>query len=135
MVNGSFRVGFGAAFAGQLGKETCFVQIVQSTRFFLCVEVRDVVNLPVETLLFSQSVRLRRLQDLRGTEAGFAPPVMVDEFCTLRRCRLPVSGMAHGICLLYAFVDDSTALIAVLLPAIDDAFTGERSVNLIDGVL
>ena len=144
------RIGFGAAgrdvsrgiggiwswavgAAGELGKVTFVEMGIECARFFEGVEVGDVVELLVEDLLLGETVWLCGLEDLGGTQACLAPAVVVGEFGALCGSLLPVARVLDLIGFLTAFADNTTALVAVLLLAIDDAFAFEGAVEFGDG--
>ena len=81
-------------------------------------------------LVGREEVKAGDEEDLRGTSAGFRPTVEVGEFGSLRRVLLVIARVLDGIGFLYAFVDDSTALVAVLFLTVDDLILADRAVNL-----
>ena len=137
------RVGLGAAgrcigrrtvsTAGELGEVAFMVMGIEGAGFFKGVEVGDVVELLVENLLLGETFRLCGLENLRGTQTSLAPAVVVGEFGSLCGSLLPVARVLDLIGFLPAFVDDTTAFIAVLLLTVDDAFAFECAVEFGDG--
>ena len=137
------RVGFGAACrgigrgteraAGELGKIAFVVMGIEGLCFLQGIEVGDVIETAVEDLLVGKPVRLDGLEYLGGTETCLAPAVVVGEFGSLCRSLFPVAGMPDSIGFLPAFVDDTTAFVAVLLLTVDDAFAFECAVEFGDG--
>ena len=119
--------------AGELGEVTFAVMGIEGLSFFMGIEVWDVVELLVEDLLLRRTVRLGRLEDLGGTQTCLAPAVVVGEFGSFSGSLLPIARVLDLIGFLPAFVDDTTAFVAVLLLTVDDAFAFECAVEFGDG--
>ena len=137
------RVGLGAtgrcigrrtvSTAGELGEVTFAVMGIEGLGFFGGVEVGDVVDLLVEYLLLCETVGLCGLEDLGGTQTCLAPAVVVGEFGSFSGSLLPIARVLDLIGFLPAFVDDTTAFVAVLLLTVDDAFAFKCAVEFGDG--
>ena len=71
-------------------------------------------------LVSREEVKAGDEENLCSTAASLGPAVEIGKFGSCGRVLLIVSGVIDGISLLYAFVDDPTALIAVLLLPVDN---------------
>ena len=128
------RVGSGTVCtAGELGEVTFVVLGIESLGFFKGIEVGDVIDLLVEDLLLGETVGLCGLEDLSSTQTCLAPAVVVGKFGSFSGSLLPVARVLDLIGFLTAFVDDTTAFVAVLLLTVDDAFAFECAVEFSDG--
>ena len=119
--------------AGELGEVAFVVMGIEGACFLKGIEVGDVVDLLVEDLLLGETVGLCGLEDLSSTQTRLAPAVVVGKFGSLCGSFLPIARVLDLIGFLPAFVDDTTAFIAVLLLTVDDAFAFECAVEFGDG--